>query len=84
MSDATAPCVTPTDSDADGEGGARNGNANAGLGRLIKNTNNETTEPYLLNLATVPRVDLNAYLQSEMAVRPPCELGMTLVGSRWG
>jgi len=28
--------------------------------------------------STIPRVDLNAYLQSEMTVRPPCELGMTL------
>ena len=28
--------------------------------------------------SSIPRVDLNAYLQSEMTVRPPCELGMTL------
>mmetsp|Transcript_4630 Transcript_4630/g.11661 ORF Transcript_4630/g.11661 Transcript_4630/m.11661 type:complete len:502 (-) Transcript_4630:136-1641(-) len=70
-----APCVTPTESDGEG---SKNSNSNGSLGRLLKNTNSQTTVPSLLKSSSVPRVDLNAYLQSELAVRPPCELGMTL------
>ncbi|KAL7469452.1 hypothetical protein ACHAXS_009697 [Conticribra weissflogii] len=36
------------------------------------------TVPALIQSSTVPRIDLNSYLQSEYSVRPPCELGMTV------
>eukprot|EP00584_Thalassiosira_punctigera_P019470 CAMPEP_0172555466 /NCGR_PEP_ID=MMETSP1067-20121228/58434_1 /TAXON_ID=265564 ORGANISM="Thalassiosira punctigera, Strain Tpunct2005C2" /NCGR_SAMPLE_ID=MMETSP1067 /ASSEMBLY_ACC=CAM_ASM_000444 /LENGTH=508 /DNA_ID=CAMNT_0013343989 /DNA_START=11 /DNA_END=1537 /DNA_ORIENTATION=- len=73
-----------TEGDAAAEGGKNKGreageNIIGGLRRLLQNTGNgKTTVPSLLKSSTVPRVDLNAYLRSELAVRPPCELGMTL------
>ncbi len=42
------------------------------------NNNNNNNIPTLLASSTVPRIDLNAYLHSELMVRPPSELGMTL------
>ncbi|KAL7536342.1 hypothetical protein ACHAXR_007099 [Thalassiosira sp. AJA248-18] len=73
---AAAPCVTPP---ADGSsGGSNDKNNSRGLNQLLKITNSQTTVPSLLESSFVPRVDLNAYLQSELTVRPPSELGMTL------
>lgn len=51
------------------------------LGHLLRTTTtatDSTTIPALISSSTVPRIDLNAYLQSELMVRPPSELGMTL------
>ena len=56
--------ITPPDSgDDDGEGGESSNTPN-------KVNNN--------NGGYVPRVDLNAYLQSEMKIKPPNEINMTL------
>ena len=56
--------ITPPDSgDDDGEGGESN--------TLNNKVNNN-------NAGSVPRVDLNAYLQSEMTIKPPNEINMTL------
>ena len=57
------------------------GRANNTLDRLLATTdsNGRTVDvPSLIQSSTVPRIDLNAYLLSENAIRPPCELGMTL------
>jgi len=45
--------------------------------QLVQNT---TGKASLLGTASnIPkRVDLNSYLQSEMSIKPPCEIGMTL------
>mmetsp|Transcript_28456 Transcript_28456/g.52535 ORF Transcript_28456/g.52535 Transcript_28456/m.52535 type:complete len:508 (-) Transcript_28456:68-1591(-) len=82
---AAPTCVTPV---LPGEGVGKNkkkaGNSNnsnsgdGGLHQLLRNTNSQTTVPSLLKSSSVPRVNLNAYLQSELTVRPPSELGMTL------
>ena len=48
------------------------------LTQLLQNTTSTATVSSLLKASHVPRVDLNAYLQSELAVRPPSELAMTL------
>eukprot|EP00581_Thalassiosira_minuscula_P006718 CAMPEP_0183705730 /NCGR_PEP_ID=MMETSP0737-20130205/2763_1 /TAXON_ID=385413 /ORGANISM="Thalassiosira miniscula, Strain CCMP1093" /LENGTH=598 /DNA_ID=CAMNT_0025932955 /DNA_START=66 /DNA_END=1862 /DNA_ORIENTATION=- len=56
-----------------------NNNNGRGLHRLLQNTDNgKTSVPSLLSSSVVPRVDLNAYLSSELAVKPPSEVGMTL------
>ena len=57
-------------------------NNNGGLDRLLRSTAKTddvvTVLPSLLSSSIVPRVDLNAYLASELTVRPPCELKCTL------
>mmetsp|Transcript_23047 Transcript_23047/g.41113 ORF Transcript_23047/g.41113 Transcript_23047/m.41113 type:complete len:541 (-) Transcript_23047:107-1729(-) len=73
-----------TTSDKNKQGTTTNDTNNTGsegsIHRLLKNTtNNKSSDvPSLLKSSTVPRVDLNAYLRSELAVRPPSEMGMTL------
>mmetsp|Transcript_14639 Transcript_14639/g.23973 ORF Transcript_14639/g.23973 Transcript_14639/m.23973 type:complete len:526 (-) Transcript_14639:70-1647(-) len=48
------------------------------LTQLLQNTTTtNATVSSLLKATQVPRVDLNAYLQSELVIRPPSELGMT-------
>lgn len=74
------PLASPGGSD-DGQGGGDDGGGggNGGLQRLLRNaTGGGATVPSLLRSSAVPRVDLNAYLRSEMTVRPPSEMGMTL------
>ncbi|KAL7426015.1 hypothetical protein ACHAXM_000267, partial [Skeletonema potamos] len=48
------------------------------LTQLLQNTTTDTTVASLLKATHVPRIDLNSYLQSELAIRPPSELAMTL------
>ena len=58
----------------------------SGLDRLLRSTTKTTADaddvtilpPSLLSSSIVPRVDLNAYLASELTIRPPCELKCTL------
>ena len=64
------------------DGGGDGGNKTA-LGGLLRDDCGDDDDdgdaiPAILSSSTVPRVDLNAYLRTEMAVRPPCELGVTL------
>ena len=72
----TAPArVDPAGREAgDGAKGSHGG----GLRQLLRNAKCEATVPSLRKSRFVPRVNLNAYLQTELAVRPPCEVGMTL------
>jgi len=85
VSGVSVPCVTPPD-DND-EGGAKQTKKSSNskkppknaLAQLLQNTTTtNTTVSSLLKASQVPRVDLNAYLQSELVIRPPSELGMTL------
>lgn len=87
VSGVSVPCVdnnnAPSSPEKTAAGGGRAKNA---LTQLLRNTttNNTTTTTTtttvasLLKSSTIPRVDLNAYLHSELSIRPPSELGMTL------
>lgn len=66
--------VTPP---AEEEAGKKSTNKPS-LPRLLKNVNAATDISTLASSATVPRIDLNAYLASENAISPPSEIGMTL------
>ncbi|KAL7448223.1 hypothetical protein ACHAWC_001575, partial [Mediolabrus comicus] len=59
-------------------GGGRAKNALTQLLRNTTNNNTTTSVATLLKSSNVPRVDLNAYLHSELSIRPPSELGMTV------
>jgi transcription initiation factor TFIID subunit 6 len=87
VSGVPVPCVTPPDDEADNKptkksSSSTNNNKKSpknALTQLLQNTTNgNATVASLLKGSHVPRVDLNAYLQSELAVSPPVELGMTL------
>ncbi|KAK1746227.1 transcription initiation factor TFIID subunit 6 [Skeletonema marinoi] len=72
VSGVSVPCVTQKSSNT------KKAPKNA-LTQLLQNTTTtNTTVSSLLKASQVPRVDLNAYLQSELVIRPPSELGMTL------
>jgi len=85
VSGVSVPCVTPRE---DSEPAAAKKSSNStkkepknALTQLLQNTTTtNATVSSLLKASQVPRVDLNAYLQSELVIRPPSELGMTL---RW-
>lgn len=71
--------------DLPGDGGKKTKNTinNSGIDRLLRSTTkdadtNDVILPSLLSSSTVPRVDLNTYLASELSVRPPCELKCSL------
>jgi hypothetical protein len=81
------------DDDENGNGNNDKANDGGGglLGRILRTTeasaggydassssSSSSAIPRILSSSTVPRVDLNAYLRTEMAVRPPSELGLTL------
>ena len=83
VSGVSVPCVDNNNNNAPsspektgGGGGAKNA-----LTQLLRNTTTTTTSTTaatLLKSSNVPRVDLNAYLHSELSIRPPSELGMTV------
>ena len=85
VSGVSVPCVdnnnnnAPSSPEKTAAGGGRAKNA---LTQLLRNTTNNTTTTStvasLLKSSNVPRVDLNAYLHSELSIRPPSELGMTV------
>ena len=91
VSGVSVPCVTPpTDDDEEKQTTAntkkssttKNKPPKNALTQLLQNTTasnaTATTVSSLLKASHVPRIDLNAYLQSELVIRPPSELGMTL------
>jgi transcription initiation factor TFIID subunit 6 len=86
---AAAPSPDDDNDDNDDRrrrGGSRNdvdARVGGGLGRLLRVTDADLDDPAallpsLLSSLTVPRLDLNAYLRSELVVDPPHELGLTL------
>ena len=84
VSGVSVPCVdnnnnnAPSSPEKTAGGGGRAKNALTQLLRNTTSTNTTTSVASLLKSSNVPRVDLNAYLHSELSIRPPSELGMTL------
>ena len=69
---------SPSDNTSGGSGQQQQQQLNQLLKNTTKNKDDGTTIPSLIKSSAVPRVDLNAYLQSELTIRPPSELGLTL------
>ena len=85
VSGVSVPCVNPPEDNDEGGPKQTKKSSNSkkapknALTQLIQNTTTtNATVSSLLKASQVPRVDLNAYLQSELVIRPPSELGMTL------
>lgn len=77
------PVVSTSPEDNTSESSTKKSNKkppkNNALTQLLQNTTttNYATVSSLLKATNVPRIDLNAYVQSELVIRPPAELGMT-------
>jgi transcription initiation factor TFIID subunit 6 len=89
VSGVSVPCVdnnapSSPEKSSHNQTAAGGGRAKNALTQLLRNTTNNTTittsttVASLLKSSNVPRVDLNAYLHSELSIRPPSELGMTV------